>query len=89
MSGVSESTVKAAALDRLGGLGWSTAYGPGIALGAGAAERDDHAEAFLPHGLRSALEPLPSTTAERMDAAPMPDQLQRSSKFAGRMLVRD
>lgn len=89
MSGVSESTVKAAALDRLGGIGWSTAYGPGIALGAGAAERDDHAEAFLPHGLRSALEPLPSATAERMDAASVPGQPQRSSKFACRMLVRD
>lgn len=34
MSSVSESTVKAATLDRLGGISWPIAYGPGIVLDA-------------------------------------------------------
>ena len=58
MTSFSESTVEDAALDWLRGIGWSTAYGPDIAPGAEAAERDDYAEAFLPRRLRSAIERL-------------------------------
>ena len=58
MSGVSEATVEDATLEWLGGVGWPTAYGPNIAPGGDAAERDDYAEAFLPHRLRNALERL-------------------------------
>ena len=56
MSGVSESDIENDALDRLRGIGWATAKGLDIAPGGGAAERDDYAEAFLPHRLRNALE---------------------------------
>jgi len=58
MNGVSEATVEQAALDWLRAVGWHTAYGPDIAPGANAAERDDYAEAFLPRRLRHAVERL-------------------------------
>ena len=58
MNGASEATVEEAALDWLRDIGWSTAYGPDIAPGAEAAERDDYADAFLPRRLRGAIERL-------------------------------
>ena len=58
MSSLSESTVEAAALDWLRGIGWQVAYGPDIAPGGDAGERDDYAEAYLSRRLRSAIERL-------------------------------
>ena len=70
MNGVTEATVEDAALEWLGDSGWPTAYGPDIAPGADAAERDDYAEAFLPHRLRNALERLnPNLPATAQDDA--------------------
>ena len=58
MNGVTEATVEDAVLDWLDEIGWPTAYGPDVAPDADAAERNDYAEAFLPHRLRNALERL-------------------------------
>ena len=70
MNGVTEATVEDAALEWLGDIGWPTAYGPDIAPGAEAAERDDYAEAFLPHRLRNALGRLnPNLPAAAQDDA--------------------
>ncbi len=70
MNGASEATVEAAALDWLRGIGWPTAYGPDIAPDAPTAERNDYAQAFLPHRLRSALERLnPDLPAEAQEDA--------------------
>ena len=70
MNGVTEATVEDAALDWLGDIGWPTAYGPDIAPGADAVERDDSAEAFLPHRLRNALGRLnPDLPAAAQDDA--------------------
>ena len=70
MSGVSESDIENDALERLRGIGWATAKGLDIAPGGGAAERDDYAEAFLPHRLRSALERLnPDLSATALEDA--------------------
>ena len=70
MNGVTEATVEAAALEWLGDIGWPTAYGPDIAPGADAVERDDYAEAFLPHRLRNALGRLnPNLPAAAQDDA--------------------
>ena len=66
MNGLTEATVEDAALDWLGDIGWPTAYGPDIAPGADAAER----EAFLPHRLRNALGRLnPNLPAAAQDDA--------------------
>ena len=94
MSGVPESEVEAVALEWLRGVGWSTAYGPDIAAGGDAAERDDYAEAFLPHRLRSALERLnphlPATAAEdayRALTRPEGATLEVRNRAFHRMLV--
>ena len=60
MNGASEATVEEAALDWLGGIGWTTASGRDVAPDAPAAERGDYAQAFLPNRLRSALASLNS-----------------------------
>ena len=68
MNGASEATVEAAALDWLGEIGWSTAYGSDIAPDTPAEERTDYAESFLPRRLRDALgrlnPDLPATARE-------------------------
>ena len=94
MNGGSEATVESAALDWLGNIGWSTAYGPDIAAGGDAAERDDYAKAFLPHRLRSALErlnpDLPATAAEdayRALARPEGATLEVRNRAFHRLLV--
>ncbi|MEK7401435.1 MAG: type I restriction endonuclease subunit R, partial [Gemmatimonadota bacterium] len=51
----SESTVEEAALSWLESAGWAIAYGPDIAPGELAAERDDFAQVFLTSRLRDAL----------------------------------
>ena len=55
MNGASEATVEDASLEWLNGVGWPIAYGPDIAPGGDAAEREDYAKAFLPNRLRNAL----------------------------------
>ena len=68
MNGASEASVEEAALDWLRDVGWSTASGRDIAPDGEAAEREDYAEAYLPHRLRSAIErlnpDLPATAQE-------------------------
>ena len=53
-----ESDVEEAAMGWLSGLGWETAYGPYIAPGTPAAERDSYAQVVLEGRLRDALERL-------------------------------
>ena len=53
-----ESTVEEATMGWLADLGWKTAYGPDIAPGTPAAERDNYAQVFLKGRLRDALERL-------------------------------
>ena len=55
MNGGSEATVEQAALDWLREAGWATAYGPDVAPGGTAAERERYAEEILPHRLREAM----------------------------------
>ena len=54
----SEATVEEAALDWLREAGWTIAYGPDIAAGGTEVERQDYAEVFLAHRLRSAIDQL-------------------------------
>ena len=56
MTRFAESTVEDAALEWLDGLGYQVLYGPDIAPGEPAAERDSYGEAVLPGRLRAALE---------------------------------
>ena len=53
-----ESDVEQAAIEWLASLGWETAYGPDIAPGTPAAERDNYAQVVLEERLRDALERL-------------------------------
>ena len=55
---VTESTVEAAALEWLEGLGWEVGHGPGIAPYASGAERSDYRETVLEQRLRNALDQL-------------------------------
>ena len=67
---IMESAVEQAALAWLDGLGWRTAYGPDIAPGAVAAEREDYREAVLGRRLRDALAALnPDLPAEALEDA--------------------
>ena len=50
-----EADLEAVVLDLLGTLRWSVAYGPGIAPGELAAERDDYREVVLVGRLRDAV----------------------------------
>ena len=58
MTPFNESTVEQAAMEWLSDLGWETAYGPDIAPGTPAAERDNYTEVVLERRLRDALERL-------------------------------
>ena len=70
MKGVSESTVEEAALEWLGGLGWTIAHGPDIAPDTPGAERGDYGEVVLMQRLRDALGRLnPDLPAAAQDDA--------------------
>ena len=58
MTALYESDVEEAALEWLASLGWETAYGPDIAPGTPAAERDSYAQVVLEGRLKDALERL-------------------------------
>ena len=58
MTSFNESTVEQAAMEWLSDLGWETAYGPDIAPGTPAAERDNYTEVVLERRLRDAVERL-------------------------------
>ncbi|MCK6448931.1 MAG: type I restriction endonuclease subunit R [Planctomycetes bacterium] len=65
-----ESEVEAAALAWLEALGYTPRFGPTIAPGEPATERDSFAESFLPRRLRAALATLnPKVPAEALDEA--------------------
>ena len=65
-----ESDVEQAAVDWLATLGWETTYGPDIAPGTPAAERDSYAQVVLEGRLRDALERLnPDLDDEALDTA--------------------
>ena len=65
-----ESTVEQAAMEWLSDLGWETAYGPDIAPGTPAAERDNYAQVVLEGRLRDALEGLnPELDDEALETA--------------------
>ena len=53
-----ESDVEQAAMEWLSELGWEITYGPDIAPGTPAAERDNYSQVFLERRLRDALERL-------------------------------
>ena len=68
--GFTESEVEEAALEWLGGLGYSVLFGPEIAPGEARSEREHYEEAFIPGRLRDALERLnPDIPPEALDEA--------------------
>ena len=70
MTGITEAVAEEAALDWLRDSGWQTAYGPDIAPGTPAAERDDYGQVVLERRLRDALATLnPDLPAEAVDSA--------------------
>jgi type I restriction enzyme R subunit len=70
MTAFTESTVEAAALEWLEGIGWRIAHGPEIAPGMPAAERAEYGEVVLGQRLRSALARLnPDLPAEALEEA--------------------
>ena len=70
MTTLKESDVEQAAMAWLSDLGWETAYGPDIAPGTPAAERDDYAQVILEGRLRDALERLnPDLDHEALETA--------------------
>ena len=70
MTSFNESTVEQAAMEWLSDLGWETAYGPDIAPGTPAAERDNYTEVVLERRLRDALERLnPDLDDEALETA--------------------
>ena len=65
-----ESEVEEAAMEWLADLGWETAYGPDIAPGTPAAERDNYAQVVLEGRLRAALERInPDLDDEALETA--------------------
>ena len=79
---LSESTVEAVALDRLGSLGWTVLNGPDIAPDAPTAERTDYGEVVLQGRLRSALARLnPDLPDDALD-----DAVRRLTRPAGATL---
>ena len=65
-----ESDVEEAAMEWLSDLGWEIAYGPDIAPGTPAEERDSYAQVVLESRLRDALERLnPDLGKEAMETA--------------------
>ena len=94
MSAVSESTVEAAALEWLEGLGWRVAHGPDISPHAEGAERADYTEVVLENQLRDALDRLnPGLPAEALDdafrkvARPEGSTLEARNRAFHRLLV--
>ena len=70
MTSFNESTVEQAAMEWLSDLGWETAYGPDIAPGTPAQERDNYTEVVLERRLRDALERLnPDLDDEALETA--------------------
>lgn len=65
-----ESTLEEAVLEYLSSLGWQVVFGPEIAPGEPAAERDDYRDVILVGRLRSALKRLnPSLPVEALEDA--------------------
>ena len=70
MSAFYESDVEEAAIAWLSELGWETAYGPDIAPGTPASERDNYAQVVLEGRMKDALERLnPDLEDEALEAA--------------------
>ena len=70
MTSFNESTVEQAAMEWLSDLGWETSYGPDIAPGTPAQERDNYTEVVLERRLRDALERLnPDLDDEALETA--------------------
>ncbi len=70
LQGVTESTVEAAALDWLEGLGWDVAHGPEIGPDGSNPERTDYRVVLLEGRLRNALDRLnPDLPADALDYA--------------------
>ena len=70
MTTFSEAAVEEAAMEWLSGVGWETAYGPDIAPGTPAAERDNYAQVVLEGRLKDALERFnPDLEDEALEAA--------------------
>jgi len=68
--GVTESVVEQAALAWLEGTGWQLVYGPDIAPGEPAAERENYAQVILERRLRDALDSLnPALPSDALDDA--------------------
>jgi type I restriction enzyme R subunit len=69
-AGVSESTVEEAALEWLEQIGWEARYGPSIAPGEPASERDSYEEVLLHRRLAEAIDRLnPDVRATARDEA--------------------
>ena len=70
MTTLNESDVEEAALTWLRGLGWQTAYGPGIAPDGHASERESYGDVMLAQRLRDALARLnPDLPTDALDRA--------------------
>ena len=70
MTGITEAVAEEAALDWLRDSGWQTAYGPDIAPGTPAAERNDYGQVVLERRLRDSLASLnPDLPADALDSA--------------------
>ena len=94
MTSLNESTVEAAALAWLEGLGWLVAHGPDIAPDAAGAERSDYGQVILAGRLRDALALLNSELpAEALEDAfrrltrPEGSTLETRNRSFHRMLV--
>ena len=92
--GVTESTVEAAALEWLAGLGWKVLHGPSSAPHTEDAERADYTEVVLEQRLRDALDRLnPALPADALDdafrqlAQPDGSTLEARNRAFHRMLV--
>ena len=94
MTAFTESVVEEAALGWLAGLGYAWRFGPDIAPGEAAAERDDYGQAVLAQRLRDALARLnphvpPAALDEAYRKLTRPDRptLTANNHAAHRMLV--
>ncbi|HXH06641.1 MAG TPA: HsdR family type I site-specific deoxyribonuclease, partial [Vicinamibacterales bacterium] len=94
MTAFTESTVEAAALEWLEGVGWAVAHGPDIAPDMPTAERADYGEVVLARRLRAALARLnPQLPAEALEDAfrkltrPEGADLVQRNRFVHRLLV--
>ncbi|MEJ5349034.1 MAG: type I restriction endonuclease subunit R [Desulfosoma sp.] len=70
MGAMTESTIESAALDWLKAMGWETLFGPDIAPGMPAAERENYHQVVLEYRLRQALQRLnPQVPADALEEA--------------------